>query len=355
MGSTIIDVAKKCGYSKTTVSRAYAEPDSVSEKAKLKIYAAAKSLNYTPNAIARAMVRQQTENIAFIINEKQSPAVLNPFYSPILEAVMRESARRNYSVFVVTNQDVLLPNGEVYIKKQMDGVIFVGEAGETIIDRLREQNIPVVLLNNVLDMEDLLCITTSHYEGAMSAVDHLYEQKHRKIGLLAGRFSPQVNEARYKGYVDALVRRGLEINPQYILEIDPTLEAGEQAMAHLLQLENRPTAAFCTNDTVAAGAMKGQTIRRNTHCNSHGIDRAKLQFAHASPFGIILNGKEVKRCRSPSSTWAMATPSCFKAPAALPLCWTAGAPQSRSSAGTRTASGRRTTCVEKMSRNWTPC
>ena len=78
-----------------------------------------KSLNYTPNAIARAMVRQQTENIAFIINEKQSPAVLNPFYSPILEAVMRESARRNYSVFVVTNQDVLLPNGEVYIKKPM--------------------------------------------------------------------------------------------------------------------------------------------------------------------------------------------------------------------------------------------
>ena len=114
----------------------------------------------------------------------------------------------------------------------------------------------MVLLNNVLDMEDLLCITTSHYEGAMSAVDHLYEQEHQKIGLLAGRFSPQVNEARYKGYVDALVRRGLEINPQYILEIDPTLEAGEHAMAHLLQLENRPTAAFCTNDTVAAGAMK---------------------------------------------------------------------------------------------------
>lgn len=256
MGSTIIDVARKCGYSKTTVSRAYAEPDSVSEKAKLKIYAAAKSLNYTPNAIARAMVRQRTENIAFIIHEKQSPAVLNPFYSPILEAVMRESARRNYSVFVVTNQDVLLPNGEVYIKKQMDGVIFVGEASPAIIGRLREQKIPVVLLNNVLDMPDLLCITTSHYEGAVSAVEHLYQRGHRKIGLLAGQFSPQVNEARYQGYVDALSRRGLEIDPRYILEIDPTLEAGEGAMARLLALEDRPTGVFCTNDTVAAGAMK---------------------------------------------------------------------------------------------------
>lgn len=256
MGSTIIDVARKCGYSKTTVSRAYAEPDSVSEKAKLKIYAAAKSLNYTPNAIARAMVRQRTENIAFIIHEKQSPAILNPFYSPILEAVMRESARRNYSVFVMTNQDVQLPNGEVYIKKQMDGVIFVGEANPEVIGRLREQKIPVVLLNNVLDVEGLLCITTSHYEGAVSAVDHLYERGHRKIGLLAGRFSPQVNEARYKGYADALAQRGLEIIPQYILEIDPSLEAGERAMAGLLRLEDRPTAVFCTNDTVAAGAMK---------------------------------------------------------------------------------------------------
>lgn len=254
MGSTIIDVAKKCGYSKTTVSRAYAEPDSVSEKAKQKIYAAAKSLNYTPNAIARAMVRQRTENITFIIHETQSPAALNPFYSPILEAVMRESARRNYSVFVVTNQDVQYPNGDVYIKKQMDGVIFVGEASPEVISQLRKQKIPVVLVNNVLEMEGLLCITTSHYEGAVSAVEHLCERGHRSIALLAGHFSPQVNEARYRGYADTLARHGLE--PRHILDIEPTLEAGERAMAGLLKLEDRPTAAFCTNDTVAAGAMK---------------------------------------------------------------------------------------------------
>ncbi len=256
MASTIVDVAKKCGYSKATVSRAYTEPDRVSERARSKIYAAAKSLNYSPNAIARAMVRQRTENIAFIIHEKQSPAVLNPFYSPILEAVMRESARRSYSVFVVTNQDVQLPNGDVYIKKQMDGVIFVGEANPEVIGKLREQKIPVVLLNNFLDMEDLLCITTGHYEGAVSAVEHLCRRGHRRIGLLAGRFSPQVNEARYNGYFDALARQGLKADPRYVLDIDPTLEAGEEAMARLLEMEERPTAVFCTNDTVAAGAMK---------------------------------------------------------------------------------------------------
>ena len=75
MAATIIDVARLCGYSKATVSRAYASPEAVSEKAREKIYAAAKQLNYAPNAIARAMVRQQTENIAFIIHEKQYPAI----------------------------------------------------------------------------------------------------------------------------------------------------------------------------------------------------------------------------------------------------------------------------------------
>ena len=69
-------------------------------------------------------------------------------------------------------------------------------------------------------------------------------------------FFPQVNEARYKGYFDILARRGLEANARYVLEIEPTLEAGEQAMSRLLELEERPTAVFCTNDTVAAGAMK---------------------------------------------------------------------------------------------------
>ena len=106
----------------------------------------------------------------------------------------------------------------------------------------------MVLLNNLLDMENLLCITTSHYEGAVSAVNHLCARGHRRIGLLAGRFSPQVNEARYNGYFDTLAQQGLEADPRYVLDIEPSLDK--------MTLEKRPTAVFCTNDTVAAGAMK---------------------------------------------------------------------------------------------------
>lgn len=59
MGATILDVAKLCGYSKTTISRAFASPEKVSEKTRTIIYKAAKEINYTPDAIARAMVRKK--------------------------------------------------------------------------------------------------------------------------------------------------------------------------------------------------------------------------------------------------------------------------------------------------------
>lgn len=254
MAATIIDVANLCGYSKATVSRAYASPETVSEKAREKVYAAAKKLNYRPNAIARAMVRQCTENIAFVIHEKQYPVILNPFYSLALEAAIQEGTKRNYSLFITTSQDMQLPNGDIYIKKQMDGVIFAGEVNQRAIEEFRGQNIPVVLLNN--QMENLLCVTADHFQGAVAAVEHLYGCGHRKIGLLAGRFSRQVSEARFSGYCKVLCDHGLSLDTHFVRDIDPTLEAGEEAMAALLKLQDRPTAVFCTNDTIAAGAIK---------------------------------------------------------------------------------------------------
>lgn len=52
---------------------AFASPEQVSEKARNKIYQAAQQLNYTPDAIARAMVRGRTDNIGFIIYENSIP------------------------------------------------------------------------------------------------------------------------------------------------------------------------------------------------------------------------------------------------------------------------------------------
>ncbi len=256
MSATIIDVARDSGYSKATVSRAFATPDMVSFKARERIYASSKKLNYAPHAIARAMVLKRTENIAFIIHEKQYPAILNPFYSPILESVLQEANRRNYSLFISAQQDMHLPNGQIAIKRQMDGVILAGESDRQLIDELLGLKIPVVLLNNHLDIEGLPCVVADHFQGAVVATQHLIDRGHRRIGLLAGRFSRQISQARLAGYLQALSANGLSADPRFTIDLEPTTEAAEHAMKGLIGMSDRPTAMFCTNDAIAAGAMK---------------------------------------------------------------------------------------------------
>ena len=256
MAATILDVAKLCGYSKATVSRAFASPEQVSEKTRNKIYQAAQQLNYTPDAIARAMVRGRTDNIGFIIYEKQYPVVMNPFYSPIFESVMQTCGRKGYSLFISSHGDLKLPNGQTCVKKQLDGIILAGHSDEQLVSDLRRQNMPVVLLNNELDMDDLTCITTDQYGGAALAMRHLIEKGHRRIALLAGNFSPHVYMSRYNAYRDVLTENDCEIDPQLIQTVEPTVEEAIESTQKLLALENRPTAIFCTNDTIAIGAVK---------------------------------------------------------------------------------------------------
>ena len=60
----------------------------------------------------------------------------------------------------------------------MDGVIFAGEVDIRVIEEFRKQSIPVVLVNNYLDMDGLVCISADHYGGAVQATEYLCKLGH---------------------------------------------------------------------------------------------------------------------------------------------------------------------------------
>jgi len=256
MGATILDVAKLCGYSKTTISRAFASPEKVSEKTRTIIYKAAKEINYTPDAIARAMVRKKTDNIGFIVADQQYPVVLNPFYSPVFEGVLRTCKEKGYSVFIASESDIHISTGQVYMKKQMDGVIICGQTDKATIESFKSQNIPVVLLNNIIDMNDLVCVAVDNYNGTVQAVEHLIQRGHVDIAIISGNFSPNVYNARYRAFVDTMKKHGLEIDERFVKRVEPSLEASMECTTQLLAQKREPTAIFATNDVIAIGAMK---------------------------------------------------------------------------------------------------
>jgi LacI family transcriptional regulator len=92
--------------------------------------------------------------------------------------------------------------------------------------------------------------------GAELAVDHLYQNGHRKIAFVGGEPQAIATQERLEGYQRALTRRGLPLELQWMVPSSPSRCGGYRNTASLLQLENPPTAAVCFNDLVAFGLVQ---------------------------------------------------------------------------------------------------
>lgn len=65
---------------------------------------------------------------------------------------------------------------------------------------------------------------------------------------------------RLQGYVQALRRCGIMVDPQYIARGDFTFEAGSETCNSCLIFQP-PTAVFCHSDVMALGALSRAKIR----------------------------------------------------------------------------------------------
>lgn len=255
MAATIDDVAKLAGCSTATVSRAYSDPNKVRQKTREKIFRAADVLQYSPNAIARAMVMQRNNSIAFVVDEKHYPIMMNPFYAEIAQTVQLEAESRGYNVYI-TSSSSTGKTADLFMRKRMDGVILAGQMDQAFLSRLHTQGMPLVLVNNRIDLTDVASITCNDYRGAMLAVEHLINRGHTRIGLVSGNLFHYVSENRRQAYIDTMERNGLPVDPRYICSSDPNQQDAIRCVSSLLSLEDPPTALFCMNDSIAVGAIK---------------------------------------------------------------------------------------------------
>ena len=197
---TIYDVSRLSGVSAATVSRAFTAPDRVREETRRKVLAAAEALGYQPSAIARAMARQQTDKIAFLICKKDA-TILDEFYASICEGVMRRANSTSYQLLISTAAD-WQRTGQ---SKQIEGVILAGDAEPSLISSFQRQGVAVVLVNHRASGFELPSVVADEQNGARQVIDHLTAYGHRRIALLAGRFSSYITSVRYNAAAKKLL------------------------------------------------------------------------------------------------------------------------------------------------------
>jgi LacI family transcriptional regulator len=252
--ATIYDVAKAAGVSISTVSHALNGTRHVNQQTEQRVLQAVKELNYRPNSLARALVRQETKTIALIV-----PDNVNPFFAELARSIETYGFAAGYSV-VLCNSDNNLERENAYlemlISKRVDGVIVMtGDRGEARLHNLRADKMAAVVFDS--EREPLDTVLLDNYGGGVRAVRHLLELGHRRIACIRGPSHTEEwgSGKRVRAYRDTLLAAGLPFEPILLKQGDWTYQSGKVATHALLALDEPPTAIFACNDNMAIGAL----------------------------------------------------------------------------------------------------
>lgn len=257
----IRDVARVAGVSTATVSRALSQPGLVSAKTRESVLAAVAATGYRINLAARNLRRKQTGSIVVLV-----PHLSNPFFSLILSSIAKVASEAGLNVLVADTREADGADrqiAEYLYNNRSDGLIVLDgnltEAMFTGDDR--EGRPPVMFACEWLEGHDQPSVTVDNHHGARLAVGHLVALGHRHIGHVAGPPENVLTRHRAAGFRHALAQAGLPADERWFIEGDFTLRSGVAAAERWLELDERPTALFCSSDAMACGFIS--RLRRN--------------------------------------------------------------------------------------------
>ncbi|RYY09736.1 MAG: LacI family transcriptional regulator, partial [Cytophagaceae bacterium] len=115
--------------------------------------------------------------------------------------------------------------------------------------------VPLVLFDRVAPDLDATKVVLDNYDGAMQAVNHLFEQGCRRIAYLAGPPSFSISNQRKEGYLAALRQHGLPVEEGLIVHCEFDQAHAYRATEQLLDGDQRPDAIFTVSDRLAIGAL----------------------------------------------------------------------------------------------------
>ncbi len=188
--STLIDVARRAGVSKSTVSNVIRGASLVAEPTRLRVERAIADMGYHPNAIARALKARTSSALGIVVPDL---AVLTA-----------------HTECAPTTEEEA---GRALIERRVDGVIIAGVSlGSSLPGMLLDRAIPVVLASFGEPEDPRLGVIDHDDAAAMEViVEHLYGLGHRRVAFVSQHLREYGGERRRVGFTNALAKRGLAL------------------------------------------------------------------------------------------------------------------------------------------------
>lgn len=285
---TIADVAAYANVSRATVSRVVNGNTTVDEALRLRVEEAIRVLGYRPNRIARRLRKDSHDVIGLIVSDIQ-----NPHFVSVIKGV-EEAAYTNGLNLLLCNSDEdpqrLAKYLDVMRAESVSGLIVVPTNDEDAVAlaALRENNIPIVILDRIIAGFDADVVRSNNEESARQLVQHMIDQGHRRIAIVYPNV--QTGTERYAGYLAALEHNGLVPDPALAKVEGHRIENSYCLTKELLGENPLPDAIFTATNLMTIGALRALrelNIRIPDDIALAGFDDLPWADEFATPVTVI--------------------------------------------------------------------
>ncbi len=194
----------------------------------------------------------KTRTIGYFLDSRIAGGLASPYYSLMFNAIEKETAASGYSLVYFT--DANRGNLRKSLRK-LDGVIASSfPRVEQFIQEIK-QSVPVIAIDNSPADKSIPSVIVDNFSAEAEAVEYLCSIGHRRVGFMTGLEDSDVGRNRYEGYKTGLARHGIEPDQVLMFRGNYTFRSGVSGAEYLLDLEDRPTAIICANDSMALGTL----------------------------------------------------------------------------------------------------
>ena len=235
---TLKDVAAACGFTVNTVSRALRGDPRLSKDTRERISQVAREMGYMRNQLASSLRSGRTHVLAVILG-----GMSNPFYGIMADSIQDAAQSAGYSVMIMCSRDnaeVECTLVETAISHQVDGILLIptSKSGPTI-ERLRQSDIPFVLMSRCLAESEADSVVCDEAEGAYLATKHLIEAGRRKLAFISSTYVVYSSEQRQIGFLRACDEAGIPDADRIVYESLHSITAARQLETWYEEMVNK--------------------------------------------------------------------------------------------------------------------
>ncbi len=254
------ELAKLLELSQTTVSRALNGYPEVREATRVRVQAAARQHDYSPNTRAQGLATGRSRMIGHVIQVSGQHEMVNPIFGDFISGASSVYKQNGYDMMLslVEDGDEERAYRSLASKGLVDGIIVHGpKMNDPRIEMLNAIGMPYVVHGRATGIDaPYSWVDVNNKMAFERATEFLLHLGHERIALINGQDHMDFADRRKLGYLAALATHDIRPQPTLLRSAEMTEVYGHHQAREMLRLDKPPTAILCSSMISALGVRR---------------------------------------------------------------------------------------------------